>query len=71
MRAFIEDKLEKMIQQNTTRRDFAQKMQEIIDNYNTGGSTNEYYYREMVNFAEDLKKEEERPYPLRTHGRRT
>jgi type I restriction enzyme R subunit len=60
LRAFIEDKLEKMIKQNTTRKDFAQKLQEIIDNYNAGGSTNEYYYGEMANFAENLNKEEER-----------
>lgn len=60
LRAFIEDKLEKMIQQNTTRKDFAQKLQEIIDNYNAGGSTNEHYYEDLVNFTEDLKEEEER-----------
>jgi len=60
LRAFIEDKLEKMIKQNTTRKDFAQKLQEIIDNYNAGGSTNEHYYEDLVNFTADLKKEEER-----------
>ncbi|MBL0716600.1 MAG: HsdR family type I site-specific deoxyribonuclease, partial [Desulfosarcina sp.] len=60
LRAFIEDKLEKMIKQNTTRKDFALKLQAIIDNYNAGGATNEYYYGEMANFAENLKKEEER-----------
>ncbi len=60
LRAFIEDKIDKMIKQNTTRTDFAQKLQEIIDNYNSGGSSNENYYEDLVNFAEDLKKEDER-----------
>jgi type I restriction enzyme R subunit len=60
LRAFIEDKLEKMIKQNTTRKDFAQRLQEIIDNYNAGGSTNEHYYGDLLNFTEGLKKEEER-----------
>ena len=39
MRAFIEDKLQKMLEQNHTRVDFAQKLQEIIDAYNSGGSS--------------------------------
>lgn len=60
LRSFLEDKLEKMIQQNSTRKDFAQKLQEIIDNYNAGGSTNENYFDELVNFAEKLHEEEER-----------
>jgi len=60
LRAFIEDKLGKMIEKNKMRIDFAQKLQEIIDNYNSGGSSNENYYEELVNFAEKLKKEDER-----------
>ena len=60
LRAFIENKLNKMIEKNKTRIDFAQKLQEIIDNYNSGGSSNENYYDDLVNFAESLKEEEER-----------
>ena len=60
LRAFIEDKLDKMIEQNKSRIDFAQKLREIIDNYNSGGSSNENYYDDLVNFAENLKKEDER-----------
>jgi len=33
LRAFIDDKLEKMMKQNVTRADFAQRLQEIIDRY--------------------------------------
>jgi len=60
LRAFIEVKLEKMIRQNTTRADFAQKLQEIIDNYNAGGTSNENYFNDLVDFAEGLKEEDER-----------
>ena len=60
LRAFISDKLEKMIDQNTTRVDFAQKFQEIINAYNAGSSSVEDYYDDLMNFAENLKEEEER-----------
>ena len=60
MRGFIEDKVEKMIQQNSTRIDFAQKLQEIIDTYNAGGSSTENYFDELVKFTKKLKEEEER-----------
>lgn len=60
MRAFIEDKLAKMLEQNHTRTDFAQKFQEIIDKYNAGGSSNEAYFDELVRFTQAMKVEEER-----------
>jgi type I restriction enzyme, R subunit len=60
LRAFIETKIEQMLQQNMTRTDFAQRLQEIVNTYNAGGSTNENYYTEIVNLARDLKDEDER-----------
>ena len=60
LRAFIEDKLQKMLQQNATRADFAQRLQEIIDRYNAGGMNNENYFDELINFGQDLTEEEER-----------
>lgn len=60
LRAFIEDKLEKMLKQNTTRTNFALRLQQIIDKYNSGGSSNENYFNDLVSFTEDLKKEDER-----------
>jgi type I restriction enzyme R subunit len=60
LRAFIESKLEQMIERNLTRADFAQKLQEIIDRYNSGGSSTENYFDELVKFTEGLKDEEER-----------
>ena len=60
LRAFLERKIEQMIARNTTRADFAQKLQEIIDRYNTGGSSTENYFDELVKFTESLKDEDER-----------
>ncbi len=60
LRAFIARKLELMLQQNTTRTDFAERLQKIIDNYNSGGSTNERYFEELVEFSRDLQGEDER-----------
>jgi type I restriction enzyme, R subunit len=60
LRAFIEHKLEVMLQQNGTRTDFAQRLQQIIDTYNAGGSSNENYFEELLKFTEELKAEDER-----------
>jgi type I restriction enzyme, R subunit len=60
MRSFLEDKLTQMLQQNTTRTEFAKRLQEIIERYNSGGSSNENYYEALVDFAENLKQESER-----------
>jgi len=60
MRAFIEDKLRKMMEQNHTRVDFSQKLQEIIDKYNSGGSSTENYFDELVKFTESMKEEDDR-----------
>lgn len=60
LRAFLERKIEQMIGRNSTRADFAQRLQEIIDRYNAGGSSTENYFDELVKFAESLKDEDER-----------
>ena len=60
LRSFLAQKIEQMLQQNVTRTDFAQRFQAIVDQYNAGGSTTENYYDALVDFAENLKEEEER-----------
>lgn len=49
-----------MLQQNATRTDFAQRLQQIIDTYNAGGSSTENYYEDLMQFTEDLRAEDER-----------
>ena len=60
LRVFIERKLEQMIQQNATRIDFAQRLQEIIDAYNAGGASTENYFDDLMNFAKEMQDEDER-----------
>ncbi len=60
LRTFIEEKIAQMLQQNATRADFAMRLQQLVERYNAGGSSNENYYQELVNLAKDLKEEEER-----------
>lgn len=60
LREFIEKKLEVMLKENSTRADFAEKLQEIINRYNSGGSSTENYYEELIKYTEGLKEEDER-----------
>ncbi|MDQ3846809.1 MAG: HsdR family type I site-specific deoxyribonuclease, partial [Bacteroidota bacterium] len=54
LRAFIEDKLERMLQQNSTRTGFAQRLREIIDRYNSGGAATEDYFNDLMDFMDKL-----------------
>jgi type I restriction enzyme R subunit len=60
LRAFIQKKLEQMLKQNTTRTDFATRLQGIIDAYNAGSSSADNYFDELMKFAKDMKAESER-----------
>jgi type I restriction enzyme, R subunit len=60
LRAFIQHKLEQMMQQNATRVDFATRLQGIIDAYNAGSSSADKYFEELVKFAKELRAESER-----------
>jgi type I restriction enzyme R subunit len=57
LRGFIEHKLEEMVAKNSTRVDFAQKYQEIVNRYNAGGTSTENYFDELVKYAESMKDE--------------
>lgn len=60
LRAFLEKKLEDMLRENSTRVNFAERLQRVIDRYNSGGMNTENYYDELVNFAENIQSEDER-----------
>jgi type I restriction enzyme R subunit len=60
LREFLQKKLEDMIRENSTRTNFAEKFQEIINKYNSGGLTTENYYDELLKYAEKMKEEDER-----------
>ncbi len=60
LRAFLEKKLQDMLAQNRTRRDFAERLQEIIDTYNAGSTSADADYAELLRFTQALGEEEER-----------
>lgn len=60
LRAFIQNKLEQMLQQNAMRSDFAQRLQHIIDADNAGSSSADNYFEELMKFTRDLQEEAER-----------
>jgi type I restriction enzyme R subunit len=60
LRAFLEKKLAEMLNRNRSRRDFAERLQEIIDTYNAGSSSADADFDELVRFAQELREEEER-----------
>ncbi len=60
LRAFLEKKMEEMLRVNGSRKDFAQRLQAIIDRYNTGGASNESYFDELVKFTKEMRAEDER-----------
>jgi type I restriction enzyme R subunit len=49
-----------MLKENSTRTNFAEKLQAIINRYNAGGMTTENYFDELVRYAEEMKEEDER-----------
>lgn len=60
LRAFIEHKLRQLLEQNHTRMDFAQRLQEIIDKYNSGSSSADAYFEDLVEYVGNLREESER-----------
>jgi hypothetical protein len=48
------------LQENSTRTNFAERFQKIIDKYDSCGTSNKDYYSQLINFAENLKAEVER-----------
>ena len=49
-----------MLRENSTRTDFATRLQRIIDEYNAGSSSADNYFDELVKFTKELKDESER-----------
>ena len=60
LRSFLEKKLAEMLAQNATRVDFAQRLQAVIDAYNSGATATEDYYQQLTAHVAALKEEAER-----------
>ena len=60
LRAFLDKKLAEMLAQNASRSDFAQRLQAVIDAYNSGATATEDYYQQLTAYVADLQQEAER-----------
>ena len=60
LKAAIRAQLEKMIQLNRTRTDFAEKFESLIESYNAGSRSIEELFEELVKLSNSLNDEQER-----------
>lgn len=60
LKAAIRAQLEKMIQLNRTRTDFASKFEALIESYNAGSRSIEELFEELVKLSNSLNDEQER-----------
>jgi type I restriction enzyme, R subunit len=57
---FLKERLRQLLECNVTRTDLAQKLQEIISNYNTTSSDVEAFFKALKEYAQRLREEEKR-----------
>lgn len=60
LKRLIEGKLAQMMAVNSSRADFAEKFQKLIDAYNAGSQNIENFFNELKEFAKGLTEEEQR-----------
>jgi type I restriction enzyme R subunit len=60
LKAAIRAQLEKMIRINSTRADFADKFEELIESYNNGSCNIEVLFNELLSLSRNLSEEQQR-----------
>jgi len=60
LRAAVELKLNELIRLNRTRMDYASRLQELIEEYNSGAVNVEEFFKRLMVFAQSLNQEEKR-----------
>lgn len=60
LRALLSMKLETMLTENPTRKDFMEKFQKLIDAYNSGSLNIEVFFKQLVDLTADLQMEDQR-----------
>ncbi|MFK0345690.1 type I restriction endonuclease subunit R [Pseudomonas asiatica] len=60
LRALLSMKLETMLTDNPTRKDFMEKFQKLIDAYNSGSLNIEVFFKQLVDLTADLQVEDQR-----------
>ncbi|MBD0302255.1 MAG: DUF3387 domain-containing protein [Tolypothrix sp. T3-bin4] len=56
----INCKLQEMVQINRTRLDYLEKFQQMLDEYNAGSRNVEWFFNQLIAFAQELKTEDKR-----------
>jgi type I restriction enzyme R subunit len=60
LKNIIELRLASLIEKNTTRQDFQEKFNQLIEDYNNGAHTAEQFFEELKQFINELEEEEKR-----------
>ncbi len=60
LRALLSMKLESMLTENPTRKDFMEKFQKLIEAYNSGSMNIEVFFKQLVDLTADLQVEDQR-----------
>ena len=60
LRALLSMKLETMLTENPTRKDFMEKFQKLIEAYNSGSLNIEVFFKQLVDLTADLQVEDQR-----------
>ncbi|MBD2490386.1 type I restriction endonuclease subunit R [Aulosira sp. FACHB-615] len=60
LKGTINQKLQQMVQLNRTRINYLEKFQSMIDEYNAGSRNVEWFFSQLINFAQDLTVEDKR-----------
>ncbi|NTU50249.1 MAG: DUF3387 domain-containing protein, partial [Desulfobulbaceae bacterium] len=60
LKAAIRAQLEKLIQLNRTRADFAEKFEELIESYNAGSRSIEELFEDLLHLSNSLSEEQQR-----------
>lgn len=60
LKNLVSYKLKEMIKLNPSRLDYQKKFETLIEMYNSGSANVDHSYKELIDFAKELKKEDER-----------
>jgi type I restriction enzyme R subunit len=60
LRSIINRKLAELLRKNRYRIDFQERLEKIVENYNSGSTNIEEYFQQLTQFIDDLQEEEKR-----------
>ncbi len=60
LKGALNSKLQKMVRINRTRMDFMQKFQDMIEDYNSGSTSADVFFDQLIEFTQGLNQEDKR-----------